>query len=441
MREIEVKIEKLAFGGAGFGHLCGKACFVPFTAPGDLVRARVTREKGSYLEAELFELLVPSPDRTTPRCPVFGQCGGCSLQHLPYAKQLTIKEELFAEQLRRFARVDRDRISPIQGAENPWGYRTRVQVKVHWIGGRLNIGFYRAGTHYIVPFPGGCAIAGPVINKLICELTLLLPDFSEPAKIPQVDLAVGDNGLAVMIVHYIGQSPDRLVRFLAERASIGLPSATGLWIQHGRKNSMRRILGIDRLTYGVSVGRSTDSAPELRLAFSRGGFSQVNYLQNRNLVTLVSEFAQLNGTERLLDIFCGNGNITIPLAGLAREVVGMEEYGPSVDDARQNALNSGLTRISFICADAVAGVKRLIQEGEQFDVVLLDPPRSGASELMRYIPALRPERVVYVSCDPVTLARDIAILRKLDYCMVRSVPLDMFPQTCHIESVTLLERC
>ncbi len=441
MREIRVKIEKLAFGGAGFGHLNGKACFIPFTAPGDEVRARVTSEKGSYLEAELLELLVSSPDRITPRCPVFSQCGGCSLQHLAYTKQLSAKEDLFAEQLWRFARVERDIISPIMGAENPWGYRTRVQIKVHWSGELHQIGFYRAGTHFVVPFPGGCAIASPVINALIGELTELLPKFPEPDKVPQVDLAVGDDGQAIMIVHYIGQSPDAVASFLADNSPAVLPSATGLWIQHGRKNTMRRIQGIDRLTYDVPVGRSTESVPGLRLAFSRGGFSQVNYLQNRHLVSLACELAKLNGTERLLDIFCGNGNITIPLAGMAREVVGMEEYRPSVEDARQNAITSGLPGVSFICSDAVAGVKRLVENGQQFDVVVLDPPRSGASELMRQIPALHPERVVYVSCDPVTLARDIAILSKLDYCIVRSVPLDMFPHTCHIESVTLLERC
>jgi 23S rRNA (uracil1939-C5)-methyltransferase len=438
MKQIEVKIEKVAFGGAGFGHVDGKACFVPFTMPGDLVRARVKKEKKSYIEAELLELLTPSIERIDPPCPVFGDCGGCSMQQMPYLKQLAVKDELFSEQLWRFAKVDSSKVLSIQPAEEPWNYRTRVQIKISWVSNRLTMGFYRPGTHIVVPFPMCCAIASPVINTIISELQRCLPESPEPDKIPQIDISTGDDGQTIVIIHYIGDHPDEVSDFFSKCHECSIPAATGLWLRYGRKNSLQLISGIGRLSYGLSANNLTGIS-NLRLSFSRGGFSQVNYLQNQHLVRLASEMSNLNGHERVLDLYCGNGNFSIPLALRSREVIGIEESETSIDAARENASSNNIGNASFYCADAEAGVSRLIEEGQQFDVVLLDPPRSGAARIMELIPAMKPAKIVYISCDPVTLARDIAILKKLDYSVVRSAPVDMFPQTSHIESVTLLE--
>lgn len=439
MRQVEVQIQKIAFGGAGFGHVDGKACFVPFTMPGDTARAVVKKEKKSYMEAELIELLVPSPERITPNCSVFGECGGCSMQQMTYHTQLAIKQELFAEQLARFAGVDRSRVSPMLPANNPFGYRTRVQIKIRSVSGRLLMGFYRAGTHVIVPFPDRCAIASPAINTIISELHFCLPQLPEPERILQVDVATGDDEQSIVIIHYHGDHPDHLSGFISAHHATLIPSVNGIWLQHRNKKNLRLISGCERLSYGISVDGSSIS-DTLRLFFSKGGFSQVNYLQNRHLVRIVLELSNLVGHERVLDIFCGNGNFSLPLATRAKAVVGIEEYRPSVDDARENAVCNGISNADFFCTDAASGVTELAEEGERFDVVVLDPPRSGAAEVMEHLPELKPERIVYVSCDPVTLARDVAILKKLDYCVVRSIPVDMFPQTSHMESVTLIER-
>lgn len=435
MSTFIIDIEKLAFGGAGFGHLDGKACFVPFTAPGDKVRARTVREKSSYLEAELLELIEPSPLRTEPLCPVFGQCGGCSLQHLSYEDQLTMKEDLFAEQLRRFAHVDRSIVRPIIGAEDHWNYRTRVQIKVRWIDNALMMGFYRPGTHFVVPFPSSCAIASPVINTLFTELKELLSRSPEPDRMPQIDVATGDDGKSIVVIHYIGHSPDALAGFFFSNRG-QMPSAAGIWLQLGRKNALRAIDGAEKLCYSVPGGSGTD----LRLAFSRGGFSQVNFRQNRRLISLVNEMAALSGEERVLDLYCGNGNFSLPLSLRAGEVTGIEEYGPSIEDARRNAEENSISNARFYCADAAKEVQKLSVTGELFDIIVLDPPRTGAAQLVRHLPSLGARRIIYVSCDPVTLARDIAIIAKFDYRVVSSVPVDMFPHTYHIESVTLLER-
>ena len=438
MREIILNVEKIAFGGAGFGHLDGKACFVPFAAPGDTVRARIMKEKRSYLEAELVEVITASPRRIQPSCPVFGQCGGCSLQHLGYPDQLAIKDDLFAEQLWRFARVEREVIEPIIGAEDQFGYRTRVQIKVRWSNNQLLMGFYRAGSHFVIPIPGSCAIAHPVVNNLIGELRELLPQSPEPDRIPQVDLAVGEDGQAIAIVHYIGGTPHKMIDFLAVHRG-ELPSADGIWMQQGRKTSLMPVCGIACIGY-TTPADFLPGIPEINLVFSRGGFSQVNYRQNLQLIRLAYELAGLTGREKVLDLFCGNGNFSLPLSRFAREILGIDEYAPSISDARLNSKTNEVDNVSFVSADAVLEVRRLVAEEESFDVILLDPPRIGAVGLMPYIPLLKPRTVVYISCDPVTLARDLDILVKSGYYVAKSIPVDMFPQTYHIESVTLLKQ-
>jgi 23S rRNA (uracil1939-C5)-methyltransferase len=439
MEEAVVKIEKMAFGGAGFGHLEGKACFVPFTAPGDVAKVRLKVVKKSYLEGELLELLEPSGMRTTPPCPVFGSCGGCNWQHLPYSDQLRAKEEIFADILWRSGRVERERIEEIAPAPEPFAYRSRIQLKLRFVAGVLHMGFYRAGSHYIVDMPGRCAIAHPRINGVITELARLLPLFPEADNIPQIDAAVGDDGALELLIHYIGNDMEELAGFFrANRLPLG---ADGIFLQTGRKATLAEIGGGDfhALTYLVPHPSSPGS-PGYRLSFCNGGFSQVNYAQNLSLIETVCAWAGLDGKERVLDIYCGNGNFSLPLAGKAAHLLGVEDYGPSIASAVENCEANGVKNVDFECADALGAIDRLVSRNETFDLVLLDPPRTGAREVVAKIPALGPRSIIYVSCDPATLARDIGILKKSGYEVEKVRPVDMFPQTYHVESVTLLRR-
>lgn len=438
MTETIVRIESLAFGGAGFGRVDGKACFVPFTAPGDLVRVRIASEKSSYLNGEVVEILEASSRRVEPPCPVFGFCGGCTWQHMPYADQLAAKERIVAETLWRFGRVAPERISSAVGADDPFGYRSRVQFKVRWVSGKLHMGFYRRGSHYVVDLPGGCAICNPRLNRVMDELRNVIGCFAEPDRIPQVDAAVGDDGTALAIVHYIGDNRDGARAYFAGSRS-GLSSVDGLHLQFGRKESILPLWGVDVLKYRFPAGFLPD-LPAITLAFSRGGFSQVNYYQNRELLRTVYRMAGLTGNEHILDLFCGNGNFSIPLARYCKAVVGVEEYGPSLEDAKRNIAANGVDGVEFIRADAAVGVRRLMERGDRFHVVILDPPRTGAKEAVAEVALLGPERIVYVSCDPATLGRDLGLLCQRGYEVRESVPVDMFPQTFHIESVTLLSK-
>lgn len=437
MTEACVRIESLAFGGAGFGRLEGKACFVPFTAPGDLVRVGITVDKPSYLECEALEIVEPSPGRTLAPCPVFGICGGCSWQHLRYDVQVEAKERIFADTLWRFGRIEQDAIAPLVAADQSYDYRCRVQFKVRWSGGRLHVGFYRRGSHYVIDVPDECAICDPTINRTLRQLRLVLPDFPEPDRIPQVDVATGEDGQTLLVIHYIGSDPGRAGDFFRSIRP-NFATVAGIHLQCGRKDSIIPVWGTDSLSY--TVPRWDAPASPLSLYFRRGGFSQVNYRQNRILVSDALKLAGVAKGERVLDLFCGNGNFSLPLASSGAYVVGVEDFGPSIEDARRNADINGISEVEFICSDAVGETRRLRMSGERFDAVILDPPRTGARDVVGEVAMLAPERIVYVSCDPPTLARDLGLLRKAGYRVASSHGVDMFPQTYHIESVTLLVR-
>jgi 23S rRNA (uracil1939-C5)-methyltransferase len=211
-----------------------------------------------------------------------------------------------------------------------------------------------------------------------------------------------------------------------------------IFLRSGRNNSLSRIAGIETLSYQVPQD-FLPSQQAVDLTFTPGGFSQVNYRQNLTLISTVFAWAGLTGRERVLDLFCGNGNFSIPLARSAAGIVGFEEYSPSVMDAGRNCILNRVDNASYRSVDALAGLNELASAGERFDLVILDPPRTGAADLVKHIPALQPAKILYISCDPATLARDIAILGKVGYAVTRTQPVDMFPQTYHLESITLFE--
>jgi 23S rRNA (uracil1939-C5)-methyltransferase len=430
-----ITIDKLAFGGAGFGLLDGKACFVPFTAPDELARIKLIREKRSYCEGELLEVVRPSLGRVSPRCPVFASCGGCFWQHLDYPTQLEQKEQIFAEALWRGARVERQRIETLAAATEPFNYRSRIQLKLYHDGEHLHIGFFRQGSHYVVDLPGCCAIAAQPLNAVFAEFSQILRFCPEPNKIPQIDLATGSDSQVTAMIHYIGRDTDRVAEWLRTQRD-GLATVAGLYLKHDRNSPPRPVFGVSSLSYQVPAGNGSD----LCLSFQAGGFAQVNYRQNRLLVETAMEWSALSGTERVLDLYCGNGNFSLPLARHAGWVTGLENCQSSIDDACQNALENQISNTTFTCTDTARGVQRLVAAREHYDLVLLDPPRTGAADVLTWITALHPERIIYVSCDPTTLARDLNQFSKHGYQVQKSRPVDMFPQTFHIESITLLTR-
>ena len=423
----QLRIERLAYGGAGIGRHEGKAVFVPCTAPGDLVDCRIVREKKRYIEGELVALLELGRGRRTPSCPVFGRCGGCQWQHLEYAEQARWKEGIFRDTLVRQAGVAPERVLPLAQAPDEWGYRSRVQFKCRQTEAGLVMGFYRSGSHYVIDVPQ-CPIAAPAINGALKLLRQWLSASPCPERIPQVDMAVDDEGQARIVVHVLDGREGVLAAYLRPLAEA---AGYALFLQSGRKDSLRPVTGAEDLHIHPEIGG------DLRLAYGPGGFAQVNLAQNRRLVSEVLTALEDTTPGRVLDLFCGMGNFSLPLARIASEVVGVEDYPPSIAKARENALRNGLTNASFHARPA-EGAAEFFSREQPFDLVLLDPPRTGAYAVTKELARLRPAHLLYVSCDPPTLARDLAPLLHGGYRLEWSRPFDLFPQTHHTESLTSL---
>jgi 23S rRNA (uracil1939-C5)-methyltransferase len=428
-------IDRLAFGGSGVCRINGKVCFVPFSCPGDEARLAVTSEKRSYCEARIVELITPSPFRVTPPCPIFGRCGGCSWQHIDYAQQLQAKQQILADALWRGARVDGSYVRATLPSPSHYGYRSRVQFKLHGPATNLKIGFFRGNSHTVEDVGSGCAIALPVINTALAVLRKALASFPDVSAISQISIDSADGGL-IAVVTCSGRAAGSVASFFRERRA-GLAPVTGVYLQTDR-TTLQKVYGDDQLTYTLPAA-SSDAQP-CRLNYRPGGFSQVNREQNRAMLEIVRRMACFQGTEQVLDLYCGNGNFSLPIADEVAGVTGIEEYPGSIAAADANRTVNNIANAEFICADAATGVKQLVDGGRSFDTVILDPPRSGAAEALPGLCRLNPGRIIYVSCDPSTLARDCGVLAESGYHVRESVPLDMFPQTYHLESVTLLQK-
>lgn len=435
MPDARIAIEKLAFGGSGVGRIDGKVCFVPFSCPGDELLVRIVAEKRSYLTAAITELVTPSPGRIAPTCPLFERCGGCDWQNVDYGQQLHAKRQILADTLWRGARVDADAVAPTVASPQQYGYRSRVQFKLFGYAERLQIGFYRAGSHFVEDAVLGCPIAVPKVNQALGRLREVLAFFPEPALIPQINIDCADDG-AVAIINYIGRDRDMVLAFFQDRF-LELEPLTAIFLQAGRKSTLEKICGDETLVYSMPSG---DMTADCLLKFRPGGFSQVNLHQNRALLKIIMDLAGFDGSENVLDLYCGNGNFSLPVARCVNNVTGVEDYGDSIAAALDNATLNGINNAEFICADAAAGCRHMLEQSRKFDLVLLDPPRAGADEAIPEIIRLNPMKIIYVSCDPNTLARDCGRLAAAGYKVKVSIPVDMFPQTYHLESVTLLRR-
>jgi len=427
-------IDKLAFGGNGVCRIDGKVCFVPLSCPGDVVRLAVTAEKRSYLTARIVELIAPSPLRVVPPCPLFGTCGGCNWQHIAYSRQLAAKRDIHADTLWRGGRVVSERVGETTASPLEYGYRNRVQFKLHAGTAGLKIGFFRNASHVVEDAAHGCPIALPAINEALASLRNALASFPEPAAIPGISIECGARE-TVATLNYTGKKHDMVARFFHERFH-ELTPLSGIFLQTGHKSALQRLCGNGALAYPMPA--VAPGAPPTSLTFRPGGFSQVNSLQNRAILETVRRMGAFLGHEHLLDLYCGNGNFSLPLAESVASVTGLEGYGDSIAAARDNCRLNGIANAEYICADAAEGVARLAAAGRCFSTVILDPPRAGAAEAIPGICRLKPEKIIYISCDSSTLARDCGLLAGDGYRVAESVPVDMFPQTFHVESVTLL---
>lgn len=418
-------IERLSSDGRGIAFLEGRTWFVSGALAGEQVEARVLNAHGKIVEARCERVLAASPLRRPAPCPHFGTCGGCSVQHLPYDQQLALKQRLLTEQLSRVAGVEpQEWAAPLSGPE--LGYRRRARLAVRWDHKtrHLAVGFRAAASQDIVDITQ-CQVLVPALQPVIERLPALLRGFSKPQALGHVELYAG-TALALLLRHTAPLADNDLAALQAFCTDLQLQ----LWLQgEGDPAPMQtgQTLGFALAPWG------------LELAYRPGDFVQVNAAVNDAMIAQALEWLAPEPGERVLDLFCGLGNFALPLAQRSREVIAVEGVAPMVQRAADNAASNNLHNTGFFQADLSQPLGSAEWAGEGFSAVLLDPPRDGAFEVVRTIRALGAQRLVYVSCNPATLARDTVELLRQGYRLKRAGILDMFPQTAHVEAMALFE--
>lgn len=423
---LQVVIEKLVHGGDGLARLPnGHAVFVPGTLPGEQVEIAVRRKRKGFLEASLIGILSPSPARIAPPCSGEIQCTGATWPYIDYPAQVQYKQAILLDSLARIGGMTPERTLPILPSPRVDHYRLRTQFTVRAEDGRQRIGFFRPGTYTLIEVDDAFLLS-PILNdtlRAVRKAVNLLPPLSEL---------------------HMNASPDGQVHLLLWSDEAQLSDQTPLW--NRLRQDAPQIIGMTVFTQKQrrqSFGRNqlVLSLDGLAIHVTEGNFYQINWDQNKNMLQTVLDFASLSGDETVLDLYCGVGNFSLPIAKRAKHVVGIEAGYSAIEDARANAARNALTNAEFIADDLQKGLKTLMNRKMRADVVVLDPPRSGATvTTLERILAFVPKKIVYVSCNPATLSRDLKFLNLFGYRLDRLQPIDMFPWTYHIECVAELLR-
>ncbi|PVV19221.1 MAG: 23S rRNA (uracil(1939)-C(5))-methyltransferase [gamma proteobacterium symbiont of Ctena orbiculata] len=429
---VEAEIESLTQDGKGVTHIEGKATFVYGSLPGERVRFLYTGRQRKYDEGRVVEVMQPSSQRVEPRCSQFGICGGCGLQHQKPEAQVASKQQAMLDALKHIGKVAPDEIlAPLLG-ESVWGYRRKARLGVRYVpkkGGTL-VGFRERGSSFVADIDE-CHILHPRVGELLPQLSALIDQLSIRDQIPQIEMAMGDEECILIFRMLSAPSDDDLMKL----AIFGPQYRIAVYLQEGGPETIRP-LDFEPTTLSYDLPDF-----DLQLDFLPNDFTQVNTDINRQMIKRAIALLGLQAEDRVLDLFCGLGNFTLPLALSAGHVTGVEGDSGLVTRARENALRNGIDNVTFFTANLYGELDNEPWLMQQFNKVLLDPPRSGAVEILEHLPKLGAERIVYVSCYPGTLARDAGILvHDLGYRLMSAGVMDMFPHTAHVESIALFEK-
>lgn len=429
---LEVEIDSLAFGGRGVARAGGYVIFVAGALPGDRVRAEVTKAKRRFAEARTVELLRPTADRVADRCIHGGEpCPGAPWQGLPYERQLIHKREQVDDALRRIGGLDDFELEETVPAIEEWRYRNKFEYSFGEQGDEAILGFHARGRWDLIVPVQDCLLASEPGNAARNEVLA----WARSESIPPYDRRARTGVLRDLVVRegrHTKQLQTRLVTAPARFPKPPVDLHTVIEGDSGGTDGPTGVLGEERLR---------EELCNLRLEMSHDAFFQTNTEMAEKLYAVAAEYAALSGGERIFDLYCGIGTIGLTMAASAGEVWGLEVVPGAISDAERNAERNGIANARFRAANARTGVRPLLEEAGRPDVVVLDPPRAGLSQrIVRRVLECEAKRIVYVSCNPTTLAPNAAQLVEAGYRLRRVRPVDMFPQTPHIECVALLER-
>lgn len=446
----KILVEKVVGGGLGLGHLeNGMVVMLPYVLPGEEIVLKPRQRHKKHMEAELLEVITPSSRRITPPCPHFMICGGCDFQHADYAYQLELKETILREHLLTTKVIDSDSLEkvlePPQPAPEPFGYRQRLRLQVDETG---SYGFFRHRSHDVERI-GSCPLARPEIHLVMERFPACKPMAHLLPLTRELEILSSPGDDSLVLVAHLRRKPrpvDRkaagqLVDDLNNVKAIYL-AADGIHMQgpycglaaapDDEKRSLLILLPFPEVVaHGVKP---------YTLCQEAGGFSQINLEQNNGMIRTMLDWVEELAPDRALDLFSGMGNFTIPLASKVKKVVGLDLQRAAIRSGAINAEAAGISNCSFQQRSAIDGIKEMAGAGEIFDLVLLDPPRRGCREVLPYLEGIGKPAVIYISCDPATLARDIKDMSELGYVLKKVRMVDMFPQTHHIETIVLLTK-
>lgn len=429
-QRIEVELERLAHDGRGIGRWQGRIVFVDGGLPGERVKARVLKARSKLIETRLETLLVASPERQAPRCAHVDLCGGCSLQHMPEATQLQVKQQALAQQLRHFAGLEPERWMPaLLGPA--YGYRQRTRLAMRWDKrlGVLEVGYRQRSSSDLVQVHE-CPVLVPALESLVQALVPVLKSLDARAGLGHVELTGGE--APVMLVRHmqpLSAADIQVLRALADEHGVSC------WLQPGEPDSLQRLdSASEELHRELPAYRLPDQ--RLRFEFMPGDFIQVNAHINQMMVNQALAWLAIQPGEQVLDLFCGLGNFALPLAAAGAQVTALEGSAEMVRRARLNAQNNQLSTLHFLAAD-LSNLDHAPWLAQPWAAALLDPPRDGAEQLVQKLADTAVGRILYVSCNPATLARDAGLLAARGYRLVRAGIMDMFPQTAHVEAMAL----
>lgn len=442
--EIKLTIETINHSGEGVGRYKGLAVFVPFTVPGEEAVVRITGLRKNFAYGTVVKLLSLSDRRTEPRCPAFDTCGGSQFQHIDYQLQLELKQRLVEDSLKRIGKITGVSVKPAIGMTQPWGYRNKAQFQVNPVEGRIRLGFFEEGTHSLVPSTD-CLLLDSQIREIALMVEEILNKFaaapydreSGTGLVRNVVIRKGwyTSKIMVVLVTSDEKFPDGFA--LAGEIRDRVPEIVSV-VRNICINPGRQVLGREnQLLSGQNT--ITDKIGDLLFEISPTSFFQVNSEQTEILYQKVLEFAGLTGKETVFDVYCGIGTISLFLARQAGRVIGFEVSREAVRDAANNAGVNKITNVEFVSGKAEECLPNMVKQGINPDVIVVDPPRQGVEKrALQAIADMKPQRIVYVSCDPATMARDAKFLSFRGYKMKEVQPVDMFPQTVHVETVALL---
>ena len=448
-QKIELTIDSLAAGGEAVGKHEGYTIFVPGGAPGDRLKVEIIEAKKNYGRAKILEILAPSSERINPRCPSFPDCGGCQWQHLSYPAQLKWKKQIVIDSLTRIGGLSSDLVRDTLGMEDPWFYRNKIQYPFGLKGDQIIMGYFRQGTHQVIDLKE-CFIQHPYLTQIAYIVRdavrrYKLSVYNEETHqgllrhfIARLSFKTGEALLGLVInghaIPYAGRMVEEIVRDVKKN----LPARIVGFVQNINTKRGNVILG-EKTEALFGENRLMEYLGGLRFQISIESFFQVNPLQAERLYKLVEDLSEVSKKEVVIDAYSGIGCIALWLAPLAREIYGIEEVLEAWEDAQSNAKLNKIKNVTFGCGKVEVLLPDLLKRGVKVEIIILDPPRQGCSpKAIEAVIKTQPKRIVYVSCNPATLARDLKVFTQSGYMVELVQPVDMFPQTFHVEAVATL---